>query len=621
MKSNLMMLLFGWLASISYGQIERIEPPFWWTDMHSNTLQVMCYGPEIAKYEVAIEGITSIDITRTENDNYLFIKIDTKDIKPGVFSINFKEDDKIVFSKPYEFRSRRENSSLRKGFDSSDVMYLIMPDRFSNGDIHNDSHKETIEKVNRSNPGGRHGGDIQGIINHLEYLKDLGVTAVWSTPLLEDNEPTYSYHTYAQSDLYKIDPRYGTNEDYKRLASEMHKLDMKLIMDYVTNHWGSQHWMIKDVPAKDWIHQWPEGFKRSNYRMTTQFDTHASKIDRKGCMNGWFDTTMPDMNQSNSLVLNYIIQNAIWWIEYADLDGFRVDTYSYNDKHGIAAWTKAIMDEYPDFNIVGEVWMHDQSQISYWQKDSKIGAIDTYNSYLPSVMDFTLHDAIMVMFNEDEDSWDKGMIRAYDNFTHDFLYANTNNILLFAGNHDTNRINEVYQSDINKYKMVMTLIFTTRGIPQIYYGDEIGMLGNRDKKDDGDIRKDFPGGWSDDKRSAFLGASVSAKTGGRTNDEEAYHSFTKKVLHWRKNNEAIHKGELLQYIPVNNVYVYFRHTEKESVMVIINNGNESQEIDITRFKEGIKQFVKGKDIITDTTIDMTENITILSKTSMIIELH
>ncbi|EZH72153.1 alpha-amlyase [Aquimarina atlantica] len=617
MKSKLIVLFFFFLVALTQAQVERIEPPFWWSAMHHDELQILCYGKGIAKYNVESKDITISDITKTENPNYLFITLDTKAVETGTVSIDFKENGSVVFSQPYQFKSRRANSAKRKGFDSSDVMYLIMPDRFANGNPENDSHKDTVEKADRSNPGGRHGGDIQGVIDHLDYLKDLGVTTLWSTPLLEDNEPTYSYHTYAQSDLYKIDPRYGTNEDYKRLASEMHKQDMKLVMDYVTNHWGSKHWMIQDLPTKDWIHQWPEGFRRSNYRMTTQFDNNASQIDSKGCMNGWFDTTMPDMNQSNPLLLTYITQNAIWWIEYADLDGFRVDTYSYNDKDGIAKWTKAIMDEYPNFNIVGEVWMHNQAQIAYWQKNSKIGAIDNYNSHLPSVMDFTLHDAITVLFNEDENSWDKGMIKAYDNFTNDFLYPDINNILLFAGNHDTNRINEIYQGDIDTYKMVMTLIFTTRGIPQIYYGDEIGMLGNRDKKGDGDIRRDFPGGWSGDAKNAFLSSAIK---NGRTNDQEAFHAFTSKVLKWRKHAEVIHTGKLLQFIPFDNVYVYFRYNEEKSVMVIINNSLKDQKLDVTRFKEGIKSYSVGTDIITDSNIDITEDFSIPAKTSMILDL-
>ncbi|WP_281988064.1 glycoside hydrolase family 13 protein [Aquimarina aggregata] len=616
MNSRLIFLFTCFLFSCMYGQVEKIEPPFWWSGMQQNELQILCYAKDIAKYDIEIKDVTILEVKKTENKNYVFVTIDTQDIAPGKIAIDFKYNNKVEFSQSYEFKQRKEASAQRKGFDSSDVMYLIMPDRFANGDPKNDTHSHTLEKADRSNPGGRHGGDLQGIIEHLGYLKDLGITTLWSTPLLEDNEPTYSYHTYAQSDFYKIDPRYGTNDDYKRLASEMHKLDMKLVMDYVTNHWGSKHWMINDLPTKDWIHQWPEGFKRSNYRMTTQFDSNASKIDAKGCMDGWFDTTMPDMNQSNPLLLKYITQNAIWWIEYADLDGFRVDTYSYNDKEGISKWTKSIMDEYPNFNIVGEVWMHNQAQIAYWQKDSKIGAKDNFNSYLPSVMDFTLHDAITVMFDEDENAWDKGMIRAYENFSNDFLYANINNVLLFTGNHDTNRINEIYQSDINKYKMAMTLILTTRGIPQLYYGDEIGMLGNRDKNGDGDIRRDFPGGWPKDEQNAFL----PPEKNGRTKDQEAFYAFTKKILNWRKNASTIHKGKLLQYIPFDNVYVYFRYNDEKSTMVIINNNTKDHKVDIGRFKEGIKDFKTAVDILTDNNITITEEFTVPAKTSMILEL-
>ena len=601
-----------------YAQVEKIEPPFWWSDMNNSELQLMVYGKDIATYEISIsDNVEVINTRKTENANYQFITIDTKAIQPGNISISFSKKGKVVQTQTYEFKARRDNSAMRKGFDASDVMYLIMPDRFANGNLDNDSTDDTVEKADRANSGGRHGGDIQGVIDHLDYLDELGATALWSTPLLEDNEPTYSYHTYAQSDLYKIDPRYGTNEDYKRLATEMHKRDMKLIMDYVTNHWGSKHWMIKDLPTKDWIHYWKngdKGFQRSNYRMSTQFDSNASIEDSQACMNGWFDTTMPDMNQSNSLLLKYIIQNAIWWVEYANLDGLRVDTYSYNDKIAIAKWTKAIMNEYPNFNIVGEVWMHNQSQMAYWQKDSKIGAIDSFNSNLPSVMDFTLHDALIVMFNEEDKwSWDKGMIRAYNNFTSDFLYPDINNILVFAGNHDTNRINEIYKGDINKYKLVLTLIATVRGIPQFYYGDEIGMLGNRDTKGDGDIRRDFPGGWQGDTNNAFVAS-------GRTKLQNDYFNFTKKVFNWRKEKAVIHSGKTMQFVPQDNVYVYFRYSDIEKVMVVINNNPEAQELDLNRFKEMIKDSKFGKDILSDEAVSLGNTLKVEGKSSMIIEL-
>ncbi len=431
--------------------------------------------------------------------------------------------------------------------------------------------------------------------------------------MLEDDDLTYSYHTYAQSDVYRIDPRFGTNEDYKRLATEMEKRGMKLIMDYVTNHWGAEHWMVKDLPTYTWIHQFP-GYANTNYRMATQFDPNVSKIDAKYCMDGWFVRTMPDLNQSNPLVLNYLIQNAIWWIESAGLDGFRVDTFSYNDKVAIAKWTKAITNEYPNFNIVGEIWMHNQSSIAYWQKDSKIGAIQSYNSNLPSVMDFTLHNAISVMFNEDEASWNNGMIKAYNNFTNDYLYTNTNNLLIFAENHDTQRLHNLLNNSVEKYKLVMTLIATVRGIPQIYYGTEIGLSGNK-SLGDGDIRKDFPGGWEGDKNNAFT------KT-GRTQKQQELFAFTSKLFQWRKQQPLVHTGKMKHYIPENNVYVYFRYNTKKAVMVVINNNPKEQTISLNRFKESLKEFSSGKDILSNKMLDITKKeITVKGKTSLILELQ
>ncbi|MEY2703333.1 MAG: hypothetical protein RLY43_1972, partial [Bacteroidota bacterium] len=443
-------------------------------------------------------------------------------------------------------------------------------------------------------------------------IKSVGATAIWPTPLCEDNDKTYSYHTYAQSDVYKIDPRYGTNEDFVRLSAEMKKRNLKLVLDYVTNHWGAEHWMFKDMPTYDWFHQFP-GYGQTNYRMTTQFDQNASKIDTKYCMDGWFVKSMPDLNQSNPLVLNYLIQNAIWWIEYADLNGFRVDTYSYADKAGIAKWTKAITDEYPNFNIVGEVWMYDQAQMAYWQKDSKIGAIQNYNSYLPSVMDFTLQEAIHNgVFNDDEASWFGGIIKVYNNFTNDFLYPNPNSLLVFFENHDTNRINEIYKNDFKKYQLALTLIATTRGIPQIYYGSEIGMAGDK-SKGDADIRRDFPGGWATDTTTAFTKE-------GRTTEQAKYFDFTSKILNWRKSKNIIHTGKLTHYIPENNVYVYFRHDEKESVMVIINNSKDKQTFKVDRFKENLEKYIKGIDVLSGNTFDCTKEITIDGKSSLILEL-
>ena len=610
MKKIILLFLITFSASI-FAQIDRMEPPFWYEGMNKSEVQVLFYGKNIAQNSVSISNnVVITNVTKTENPNYLFVTIDTKNVKAQELQFTFTNGKKS-FKRNFEIKKRRPNSALRKSFDASDVMYLLMPDRFANGNPNNDSSPELQEKADRSLPGGRHGGDIQGIINNLDYIKELGATAIWSTPMCEDNDKGYSYHTYGQSDVYRIDPRYGTNEEYKKLADEMHKRDMKLIKDYVTNHWGAEHWMFKDMPTYDWFHQFP-GYKQSNYRMTTQYDTNASKIDAKLCMDGWFVPSMPDLNQSNPLVLNYLVQNAIWWIEYADLDGFRVDTYSYNDKEGIAKWTKAITDEYPYFNIVGEVWMHDQAQISYWQKDSPIAKIQSYNSYLPSVMDFTLHDVFGNVFNEDRADWSNGMIKFYENFVNDFLYADPNNLLIFLENHDTGRFNQIYKNDFAKYQLGMTIMATMRGIPQLYYGSEIGMAGDKGKGD-ADIRQDFPGGWKGDTNNAF-------STSGRTAEQAKYFDFSKKVLNWRKNKEVIHTGKLTHYIPENNVYVYFRHNDKETVMVLINNAPDTQKLNLTRFQENIKSFTLGNDILSGKTIDLKTELAIDGKSAMILEL-
>ena len=600
------------MTSIANAQIEKVEPPFWYAGMQHSAVQILFYGKDISQYQVsASNNIAITDIKKTENPNYLFVTIDTKQVAATDFAFTFKQKGKKTLQQSYSLKNRKVQSAERKGFDSSDVMYLLMPDRFANGNKNNDSTADTNEKYNRDLPGGRHGGDIEGIIKNLDYIATTGATTVWSTPLCEDNDAKFSYHTYGQSDVYKIDPRYGTNQDYARLAAELHKRKMKLVMDYVTNHWGIEHWMIKDLPTKDWINQF-ETYTQTNHKRTVIHDTNASEIDKKVAIEGWFVPSMPDLNLKNPLTLNYLIQNAIWWIEFADLDGFRVDTYNYSDPAGIATWTKAITNDYPNFNIVGEVWMQSQAQMAFWQKDSKVAAIQDYNSNLPSVMDFTLYEATTKAFNEDEAGWDKGMMRFYDNFSNDFLYPNPNNILIFAENHDTNRINHTYGNDIRKYKMAMSILATVRGIPQIYYGSEIGMAGNKDKGDAA-IRQDFPGGWEGDTNNAFTDA-------GRTAEQKQYFDFTAKLFNWRKTQTAIHSGKMTHYIPENNVYVYFRYNADETVMVIINNSNDKKTVATDRFKENIKNFKSVKEVITAQTFDITKEVTLEPKSVLILEL-
>jgi glycosidase len=606
-------------ASFAFSQtktLEKVEPAFWWKGMKNPELQILVYGKDIANQEIELsDGVQIQAIQKVENPNYVFITVNTREINVPKFKINTKKGRKNTGSYTYELKQRNPDSATRESYSSKDVIYLIMPDRFANGDAKNDSRPELTEKADRTLPNGRHGGDLRGIINNIDYIQNLGATAVWLTPVNEDNEKVYSYHGYAQTDLYKIDGRYGTNEDYRELSRELNKRNMKLVMDYVTNHWGISHWIIKDLPTKDWIHSFSDGdkgFKRSNYKISAQFDTNASEIDKKVALDGWFDTTMPDINQKNPLVLKYLIQNAIWWIEYAELGGFRVDTYPYNDKEAMAKWAKAITDEYPKFNIVGETWLNTAGHISAWQKNSKIGVAANYNSNLPSVMDFMLYGNMPKALKEKQ-GWDMGMMRIYDVLSSDFLYPDINNVLVFFENHDTERWNEIFNADPKAYKMGLTLLATVRGTPQIYYGSEIGMRGDKNKGGDADIRRDFPGGWKSDTQNAF-------HISGQTPEQKEFYQFTQKILNWRKGKDVIHTGKTKNYIPQDNVFVYFRYNDKESVMVILNSNEKDQVIDLKRFAESLNGFSKGKEIISERELSLQDTLTIPAKTSMVIEL-
>ncbi|RXM53427.1 MULTISPECIES: glycoside hydrolase family 13 protein [unclassified Chryseobacterium] len=603
-------------AAFSQKTLEKVEPAFWWKGMKNPELQLLVYGKDIANHEITLsDGIQIKGVQKVENPNYVFITVNTGEINVPKFSINIKKGKKNLASYMYELKPRNSGSADRESYTSKDVMYLIMPDRFANGNEKNDSVPELIEKADRNLPNGRHGGDLQGIINNLNYIQNLGATAVWLTPVNEDNEKVYSYHGYAQTDLYKIDARYGTNEDYKKLSQELNKRNMKLVMDYVTNHWGISHWMIKDLPTKDWVHLFKDGesgFKRSNYKISTQFDPNASDIDKKYALDGWFDKTMPDINQKNPLVLKYLTQNAIWWIEYAELGGFRVDTYPYNDKEAMAKWAKAITDEYPKFNIVGETWLGTTGQISAWQKDSKTGEAAGYNSNLPSVMDFTLFGDMPKAFKEKE-GWNTGMIKLYESFSSDFLYPDINNVMVFFENHDTERWNEIFNADANVYKMGLALISTVRGIPQIYYGSEIGMRGDKEKGGDADIRRDFPGGWKSDKQNAFSPAA-------QTSEQKEFYQFTQKLLNWRKGKEVIHTGKTKNFVPKDGVFTYFRYNDKESVMVIINNNKKDQTLDLQYFEESLKGFSNGKEVISGKEFPLQNILTVPARTPLIIEL-
>lgn len=599
MKNNYnLLILLGLVSLYSFGQIKKIEPPFWFENMKRSQVQLVLYGENLGDADVFVNGKKQSSIHRTENSNYLFLDWETHALKAGNYTFVLKKSGKKIDQFTYELKTRKSGSSQREGFNASDAIYLIMPDRFSNGDPANDSTDNTHEVANRQEPFGRHGGDLQGIINHLDYIQSLGVTTLWNTPVLEDNDFRGSYHGYACSDTYAIDARFGSNESFLKLSEALHLRGMKLIKDYVTNHWSLEHYLIKDLPSKDWIHYFdgPNGYKQTNYRMGTIMDPNRSQEDSMLNEKGWFVPSMPDLNQSNPLVLNYLIDNAIWWVEYADLDGYRVDTYPYNDRDGITAWTRAIMEEYPNFNIVGESWYNQSAQISYWQKDSKIAAMQGFNSFLPSVMDFPLADVIFKMLGK-QPGWNEGIIEVYNSLSMDFLYPDVNRLLLFVENHDTSRFNE-FNRDVRKFKIAMTLLATLRGIPQVYYGSEIGMEGDK-SKGDADLRKDFPGGWEGDAQNAFLASD-------RTEMQQSYLDVFTTLFQWRKNQEVVHSGKTVQFVPRDQVYVYFRILDQKKVMVVINGEDKEKTLDLSYYHEQLNGFKKGLSLFEKNYIDVSQ---------------
>ena len=615
MAKRTLLMLLAFICMNVYAQVERVEPAFWWVGMKNPQLQLLIHGSEICNRKVGIQhpGIKILKVNRASSLNYLFVtlEINSKITKAGKFEIKFTQPGKPTLSVTYELKNRRKDSEKREGFSSADVIYLLMPDRFANGDSLNDNVDSQSEKANRTIDYGRHGGDIKGIQDHLDYINQLGATAIWSTPLLENNYTKYTYHGYAISDLYKTDPRFGSNDEYVNFVAASHQKGLKVIMDMVSNHGGIGAWWMNDLPFEDWIHQFPT-YTQTNHKANTAKDIHAANIDKKLFIDGWFDKAMPDMNQQNPYFWTYFIQNSIWWVEYANLDGIRMDTYPYNDRDAMAKWAKAITDEYPRFNIVGEAWLPNSPDIAFWQKDA-VNSLK-YNSHLPTVMDFVLQKALTTCFSEHGKPWeDLGMNRLYNTIANDYLYANTNNLLVFAENHDTQRYNYLLKNDLAKYKMAMSFLMTTRGIPQIYYGTEIGMSGNKDKGD-GDIRPDFPGGWPGDSGNAFT-----AK--GRTAIQNERFDYLSKLLNWRKNKTVIHSGLLTHYVPENDIYVYFRHNEKENIMVIINNNETEQRMKTDRFAESLTGKTIGTDVMTGEKYDLSTSLLLPKETTLILELR
>ena len=593
--------------------IERVEPPNWWVGMKTNDLQILVYGNSINDLipKISNSNIELTSFNKVQNENYLFLNISiSENAKPDEVEIDFYKNNVLVDRYIFSLLEREKNASNVEGFDSSDVMYLITPDRFANGDSKNDDIKSMYERPNREYNRGLHGGDIQGIINHLDYIKDLGFTTVWLNPVLENNMKKSSYHGYSTTDYYKVDPRFGTNELFRELSINAKEKGIKLVMDMIPNHCGSEHWFFKDPPMDNWFNN-QSGFKQTSHRRETVQDIYASEIDKREHADGWFVETMPDLNQKNQKMSKYLIQNTLWWIEYARLSGIRVDTYPYSDKDFMSDWTFAVMDEYPNFNIVGEEWSDNPIVISYWQKD-KINH-DGYVSYLPTLMDFPLQ----ISFTEallDDFSWGKGFIKPYTTLANDFLYPNPNNLLIFPDNHDMTRFFTQVNNDIDLFKMGIVYYSTMRGIPQFYYGTEILMNSDENPGDHGLIRTEFPGGWPDHSKNAFTGDGLSYK-------ERQTQLFFKEILNWRKDNKVIHNGKLIQFAPKGGIYSFFRILNNKMVWVIFNRNNSPETLETSRFDELIENYEIAFDVINKKKVSISEKIIINAKSALILEIE
>ena len=611
---SLFLILLFIIPTLKAQDVKVIDPPFWWANMPVNELQIQLYGDELGHYRASVnyKGVTISKQLSVDSPNYLFLYLDiSKMAQPGEMEIILKKGKKSI-KVPYQLLKREDGEGRYQGFDSRDVIYLMMPDRFANGNPKNDSIEGMLEKADRSNPERRQGGDIQGVLDHLDYIKELGMTSIWFTPLFEnDMSPEYgAYHGYAATDLYKIDRRYGSNAEYKAMIEAVHDKDMKVIMDMIHNHIGDKHWWMNDLPTKDWVHD-IDKYGTTNFRGSVASDPYASNYDNDKLVNGWFVPEMPDLNQSNELLADYLIQNTLWWIEYTGVDGIRMDTYVYPDKHYMARWAKEVLEAYPSFNIVGEAWVNTVPGTAFWQEDGE-GVNDGYNSELPSLTDFQFAFAARKAFNEDF-GWQEGLSQLYYVLTQDYLYSNPMNNVTFLDNHDMSRFFEHIGKKEDEFKMGLVWLMTTRGIPQIYYGTEL-MMGHENRGgDDEGWRQTMPGGFPDDVRSVFTKE-------GRTTKENEIFNFTKKLVHFRNQSDAIGLGELVHFIPENNIYVYFRTYKDETVMVVMNSGIEDQDLDLSRFKELIYNYSTAENVLNNEVVEIIAGFKAKAKTASIWQL-
>ncbi|MBO7552465.1 MAG: glycoside hydrolase family 13 protein [Bacteroidaceae bacterium] len=604
-----LMLSLGSHAAVN---VDKIDPPFWYVGMQDHELQLMVYGDDIAHTEVSVNypGVALSSTVRLESRNYLLVYLTLSEgTQPGKMPITFTQGKKKI-TQDYELKARSKKGSEHYGFDASDVLYLLMPDRFANGNPQNDQLPGLSPyKVDRSEPSSRHGGDLKGIQDHLDYFTDLGVTALWFTPVLENSMEGGSYHGYATTDYYKVDPRFGTNEEYRELINAAHRRGIKVVMDMIFNHCGSEHVWLKDMPSKDWFNHsdYKENYVQTSYELTSHVDPYTSKRDFDYMANGWFVPTMPDLNQQNPHVIRYLQQSSMWWVEFADIDGIRMDTYPYADYDAMSGWMKAINKEYPNFNVVGESWNVEPAYTAAWQMDSKLSA--PRNSYLKTVMDFSFWDKINQAKKDVQGNG--GLYRIYNNFVYDFLYPNPASVLTFIENHDTDRFLEEGQ-DLDALKQAVTLLLTTRRIPQLYYGTEV-MINGVKAITDGYVRKDFPGGWQGDTQNAFTAS-------GRTAIQNECYNFYKTLLHWRKGNEVISKGGMVHFQVQQGVYAYARQYQGKTVFVLLNGTNHEVDLPLNTYIEILNGIQSGKDILSGRTIQLGQTLKMAARESLVLEL-
>lgn len=616
MKKTILALVVLVLSTSAFSidKIEKIEPPFWYVGMEDNELQLMVYGKDIANAKVSVShpDVRISSTVKLESNNYLLVYLTlSEEVKPGTLKLNF-EQGKQQITKEYELKARAMPGNERQGFDASDALYLLMPDRFANGDTTNDVVPGMAEyEVDRNNPDARHGGDLAGIEQHLDYFSELGVTALWFTPVLENNMPGGSYHGYATTDYYRVDPRFGTNEDYCRLIAKAHARGLKVVMDMIFNHCGTGHPWMADMPSSDWFNypDFEQHYVQTSYVLTPYVDPYASDYDFDQMSRGWFVPAMPDLNQANPHVQKYLVQNSFWWIEYAGIDGIRMDTYPYANYTAMSQWMEALNKEYPHYNVVGETWVTEPAYTAWWQKDSKLSA--PLNSHLKTVMDFSFYDKINQAMGEDNSTNYTGLGRIYNNFVYDFLYPNPLSVLAFIENHDTDRF-LAESNDLSKLKQAATLLLTTRRIPQLYYGTEVMMNGVK-RLSDGYVRQDFPGGWREDASNAFVASQ-------RDSVQADCHRFFQRLLQWRKGNEVIARGDMTQFLVQQGVYAYARRYEGRTVLVLLNGNDTPTTLSLHPYKEVLGDTVEGRDVISERLVRLDGALKMEARGSLVIEL-